>query len=98
MKINNIGLRAINAYNPTQSVKKTQNNSASFADKIEISSAAKEMQVTSAYSTERAEKVNREKRINESDRVQSNSKMRRILFVASLMDLWSFYTFSLLYQ
>ena len=59
MKINNIGLRAINAYNPTQSVKKTQNNSASFADKIEISSAAKEMQVTSAYSTERAEKVNR---------------------------------------
>lgn len=37
----------------------------------------------------------REKRIEESSKVQSNSKMRKLLFVASLMDLWRYYTFSL---
>lgn len=37
----------------------------------------------------------REKRVAESVKVQSNSKMRKILFVASLIDLWRFYTFSL---
>ena len=37
----------------------------------------------------------REKRVAESVKVQSNSKMRRILFVASLIDLWLFYTISL---
>lgn len=37
----------------------------------------------------------REKRVEESAKVQSNSKMRKLLFVASLMDLWRYYTFSL---
>lgn len=57
MKINNIGVRAINAYNPTQPIKKSEKTAASFADKIEISSQAKEMQTTSSYSATRAEKV-----------------------------------------
>lgn len=38
---------------------------------------------------------NKERRVEESAKVQSNSKIRKILFVASLMDLWRFYTISL---
>ena len=57
MKINNYGVRAVQAYNQAQPVKKTQKNGEVFADKIEISTKAKEMQVTSAYAAERANKV-----------------------------------------
>lgn len=57
MKINNFGVNSINPYNQTNrqfnAVKKEQ----SFADKLEISSAAKEMQGVTNYSTERAERV-----------------------------------------
>ena len=57
MKINNIGLRAIQTYNQAQPIKKAQKTNETFADKIEISSQAKEMQVSSTYETERAAKV-----------------------------------------
>ena len=57
MKINMYGVRAINTYNNQQRPVKEAKTGASFADKIEISSAAKEMQVTSNYSAERAERV-----------------------------------------
>lgn len=57
MKINSIGIQAVNAYNNQQRVQNTQKKGESFADKLEISSAAKEMQVTSSYSADRAEKV-----------------------------------------
>ena len=57
MKINNSGVRAVQAYNQAQPVKKTQKTGEVFTDKIEISSKAKEMQVTSTYATERAKKV-----------------------------------------
>ncbi len=59
MKINPLGMRAIQSYNQTQSVKKVDEKSGSFADKLEISSKAKEMQVTSSYQSDRAEKVNK---------------------------------------
>lgn len=59
LKINNYGVRAIQAYNQTQPIKKTQKSGEVFTDKIEISSKAKEMQVSSAYATERANKVER---------------------------------------
>ena len=59
MKINPLGIRAIQSYNQAQSVKKADNKGETFADKLEISSKAKEMQVTSSYETERAAKVNK---------------------------------------
>ena len=57
MKINSFGVRAINSYtNQTRTVKETKQG-ATFADKLEISSAAKEMQGASTYETARAERV-----------------------------------------
>ena len=43
----------------------------------------------------RGKNENGEKRVEESRKVHSNSKMRKLLFIASLMDLWRFYTISL---
>lgn len=43
----------------------------------------------------RGKTENKERRAEESAKVQSNSKMRKLLFVASLIDLWRFYTISL---
>lgn len=57
MKINPIGMQAINSYkNQARAVSNTKSNP-SFADQIEISSQAKEMQGTTTYANERAEKV-----------------------------------------
>lgn len=58
MKITSYNLNAINSYkNQQQNVKPTEKK-ASFADKLEISSAAKDLQVGSNYSAERTERVN----------------------------------------
>jgi negative regulator of flagellin synthesis FlgM len=59
MKINPLGIRAIQSYNQAQSVKKADKKGETFADKLEISSKAKEMQVTSSYESERADKINK---------------------------------------
>ena len=57
MKINPIGLQAINSYkNQTRPVKQSDANKP-FSDHIEISSKAKEMQATSTYANERAERM-----------------------------------------
>ena len=58
MKINLLGIRAIQSYNQAQTVKNVGKKGESFADKLEISSKAKEMQVSSTYQSDRAEKVN----------------------------------------
>ena len=58
MKINPLGIRAIQSYNQAQTVKNVGKKGESFADKLEISSKAKEMQVSSTYQSDRAEKVN----------------------------------------
>lgn len=59
MKINNFGINPLNAYNNAKRQKQVQNASKSFADRIEISSQAKEMNVTTQYEAERAAKVNK---------------------------------------
>lgn len=57
MKITSYGVNAVNAYKNQVRNVKSDTNKASFADKIEISKAAQEMQGISTYSTERAEHV-----------------------------------------
>ncbi|MGY4794050.1 flagellar biosynthesis anti-sigma factor FlgM [Lysinibacillus fusiformis] len=57
MKITSYGVNAVNAYkNQTRNVKSTENKT-SFADKIEISKAAQEMQGFSTYGSERADRM-----------------------------------------
>ena len=57
MKITSYGVNAINAYKNQVRQVKTNENKASFSDKIEISKAAQEMQGMSTYSAERSERV-----------------------------------------
>lgn len=57
MKITSYGINAVNAYKNQVRNVKSGVNKASFADKIEISKTAQEMQGVSTYSTERAERV-----------------------------------------
>ncbi|MEG0438874.1 flagellar biosynthesis anti-sigma factor FlgM [Solibacillus cecembensis] len=57
MKINPIGIQAINSYKNQERSVNNLKSKQSFADQIEISSKAKEMQGTSAYASERANKV-----------------------------------------
>ena len=57
MKITSYGINAVNAYKNQVRNVKSGADKASFADKIEISKAAQEMQGVSTYSTERAERV-----------------------------------------
>lgn len=57
MKITSYGVNSVNPYNKQQRATKTVNGQSPFADKIEISKKAKEMQVSSTYNTERAERV-----------------------------------------
>ena len=58
MKINPIGLQAIQSYKNQTRVAKSEQSTKTFADQIEISSKAKEMQsTTSTYAKERAERL-----------------------------------------
>ncbi|MGE7950579.1 flagellar biosynthesis anti-sigma factor FlgM [Lysinibacillus xylanilyticus] len=57
MKITSYGVNAVNAYKNQVRNVKSGTNKTSFADKIEISKAAQEMQGVSTYSAERAERV-----------------------------------------
>lgn len=60
MKINNYGVNPINPYKNQQlKTEATKNASMKFADQIEISSQAKDLQGIKDYSTERADKVQR---------------------------------------
>ncbi|KYG91183.1 flagellar biosynthesis anti-sigma factor FlgM [Metasolibacillus sp. FSL H7-0170] len=74
MKINPLNLRAINPYNAQPRVTKNEEKAASFADKIEISSAAKEMQVTADYNTERAVRVQQLKADIQSGEYKVNAR------------------------
>lgn len=56
MKINPLQLRTVNPYQAAQRTQKTAAKS-DFSDKLEISTQAKEMQMSNSYSAERAEKV-----------------------------------------
>ena len=57
MKINSIGVHAINSYTNQARPAKEAKLGATFADKNEISSKALEMQGASTYATDRAERV-----------------------------------------
>lgn len=57
MKIFNYGVQGVNPYTNTTRKQPTQKAGESFADKLEISSAAKELTVTSEFTAQRAEKV-----------------------------------------
>ena len=61
MKITSYGINAVNAYKNQVRNVKSSTNKASFADKIEISKTAQEMQGVSTYSSERAERVQQKK-------------------------------------
>lgn len=75
MKINSFNnVRPVNPYNNQQRVTKDTKVGATFADKIEISSAAKEMQVTSNFSLERAERVQKLKAEIQSGDYQVNAR------------------------
>lgn len=58
MKINPLGLQAIQSYKNQTRVVKNETATKTFADHIEISSKAKEMQSTATYANERAERLN----------------------------------------
>ncbi|KOS66660.1 flagellar biosynthesis anti-sigma factor FlgM [Lysinibacillus contaminans] len=57
MKITTYGVNAVNAYKNQVRNVKSADNKTSFADKIEISKAAQDMQGVTTYSAERAERV-----------------------------------------
>ena len=57
MKITSHGIHSVNPYTKQQNTNKATTEKSTSVDKIEISSAAKEMQVSSTYNTERAEKL-----------------------------------------
>lgn len=57
MKITSYGIHAMDAYKKQVRNVKSDTNKASFADKIEISKAAQELQGVSTYGTERADRV-----------------------------------------
>lgn len=74
MKINSIGMNSVNPYKKQQRSIKTGQNKTTFSDTLEISNAAKEMQVQSSYSLERTEKVNKIKAQIESGEYQVNAR------------------------
>lgn len=57
MKIFNYGVQGVNPYTKANNKQQTEKAGQSFADKLEISSAAKELNVTTEYTAQRAEKV-----------------------------------------
>lgn len=74
MKINPIGLNSINPYKKQQRNIKTGQSFSTFNDTLEISSAAKEMQVQSSYNLERNEKVKKIKEQIESGEYKVNAR------------------------
>lgn len=75
MKITSFGVNSVNPYNKQQkSLKAAESKSVAATDKIEISSAAKEMSASSTYSTERAQKIEQLKEQIHSGNYQVDSR------------------------
>lgn len=74
MKINGVHLNQMNPYNKAQRPAQVQKTGASFADKLEISSAAKDLKVASEYKNERAERVQKLKSEIESGNYKVDSR------------------------
>lgn len=74
MKITSYGVNAVNAYKNQVRNVKSDTNKASFADKIEISKAAHNMQGVTTYSAERAERVQQLKADIDSGEYKVNAR------------------------
>ncbi|WP_337983223.1 flagellar biosynthesis anti-sigma factor FlgM [Lysinibacillus sp. C5.1] len=74
MKITSYGVNAVNAYKNQVRNVKSDTNKASFADKIEISKAAQNMQGVTTYSAERAERVQQLKADIDSGEYKVNAR------------------------
>lgn len=75
MKITSYGVNSVNPYNKQQnSIKAAENKKTISSDKIEISSAAKEMSASSTYSAERAQKVQQLKEQIQSGEYQVDAR------------------------
>jgi negative regulator of flagellin synthesis FlgM len=74
MKINHINSHNVNPYKKNLNKLQSTEKSASRADKVEISSAAKEMQVTSKVTAERLDKVQALKQEVEAGTYQVDAK------------------------
>ena len=74
MKINSIGLNKMNPYTQTKRPQQTNKTGQTFADTLEISSAAKDMKVASEYTDARAERVQQLKEKIESGEYQVNAR------------------------
>ncbi|MFJ7950798.1 flagellar biosynthesis anti-sigma factor FlgM [Lysinibacillus sp. NPDC096418] len=74
MKISNYGVNAVNAYKNQVRNVKSANNKSSFADKIEISKAAQNMQGVTTYSSERTERVQQLKSEIDSGEYKVNAR------------------------
>lgn len=73
MKINSIHLNSVNPYKKQQRNIKT-NQYPSFSDTLEISNAAKEMQVQSSFNLERNDKIKKIKEQIESGEYKVNAR------------------------
>lgn len=74
MKITSYGIHSVNPYTKQQNNLKAANQKATYADKVEISTAAKEMQVSSNYTAERAEKIEKLKQQIQSGEYKVNAR------------------------
>ena len=74
MKINGIGLNNINPYTQTKRTAQVNKTGQSFADKLEISPAAKEMKVATEFTDARAERVQKLKAQIQSGEYQVDAK------------------------
>ena len=74
MKINNVGVTGINPYLKTNKAASVKETKASASDKVEISSAAKEMQQISPIPAARQAKVDELKIQVENGTYQLNAK------------------------
>ncbi|TSI07332.1 flagellar biosynthesis anti-sigma factor FlgM [Lysinibacillus sp. BW-2-10] len=74
MKITSFSINSVNPYNKQQRTAKAENGKHAFADKIEISTTAKEMSASSTYSSERAQKVQQLKEKIQSGEYQVDAR------------------------
>lgn len=74
MKITSFSINSVNPYNKQQRAAKAASVNQVFADKIEISTTAKEMSASSTYSSERAQKVQQLKEKIQSGEYQVDAR------------------------
>ncbi|RUL54181.1 flagellar biosynthesis anti-sigma factor FlgM [Lysinibacillus antri] len=74
MKITSFSINSVNPYNKQQRSAKAASEKQAFADKIEISTTAKEMSASSTYSSERAQKVQQLKEKIQSGEYQVDAR------------------------